>query len=120
MNTGIQDGYNLAWKVALVLRGKANLRLLESYNEERLENAKRLLQTTDRIFDFGASEDPFVAFFRTNIFPYIANIALHLKTVQNYIFPLVSQIGINYRKSSLSFRTMDFSRSKRAIECRIF
>ena len=111
MNTGIQDAYNLAWKFALVLRGKANIGLLETYNEERLANAKRLLQTTDRVFDFGASEDAFVAFFRTHIFPYIANAALHLKTVQNYIFPLVSQIGINYRKSSLS-ENDDFFRVK--------
>lgn len=102
MNTGIQDGYNLAWKLALVLKGKANLGLLETYNEERSANAKRLLQTTDRIFDFGASDDPFIAFFRLNIFPYIANFALNLKTVQKFIFPLVSQIGINYRQSSLS------------------
>lgn len=111
MNTGIQDAYNLAWKLALVLRGKANIGLLETYNEERLANAKRLLQTTDRFFDFGASEDAFVAFFRTHIFPYIANFALHLKTVQRYIFPLVSQTGINYRKSSLS-GSDDFFRVK--------
>ena len=46
MNTGIQDGYNLAWKLALVIRGKAAERLLQTYNEERLENAKHLLKTT--------------------------------------------------------------------------
>ena len=102
MNTGIQDGYNLAWKLALVLRGKANLSLLETYSEERLANAKRLLQTTDRMFDFAASDEWFVAFFRKNIFPYVANLALHLESVRNFIFPIVSQIGINYRQSSLS------------------
>ncbi|MEZ5346376.1 MAG: FAD-dependent monooxygenase [Pyrinomonadaceae bacterium] len=102
MNTGIQDGYNLAWKLAHVIKGNSGLGLLETYSEERAENAKRLLQTTDRIFDFGASEDPFVAFFRVHIFPYVANFAVGLKTVQNFIFPLVSQIGINYKKSSLS------------------
>jgi 2-polyprenyl-6-methoxyphenol hydroxylase-like FAD-dependent oxidoreductase len=102
MNTGIQDGYNLAWKLAHVLRGNSDFGLLETYNEERLANAKRLLQTTDRVFDFGASEDPFVAFFRTRIFPYIANFAIGLKSVQNFIYPIVSQIGINYRKSPLS------------------
>jgi len=51
MNTGIQDGYNLAWKLALVLNGKADTMILETYNQERLENAKHLLQTTDRMFD---------------------------------------------------------------------
>jgi 2-polyprenyl-6-methoxyphenol hydroxylase-like FAD-dependent oxidoreductase len=102
MNTGIQDGYNLAWKLAAVLRGKSSLSLLETYNEERVANAKRLLQTTDRVFDFGASEEWFIAFFRTKVFPYIANFALHFDAVKKFIFPLVSQIGINYRKSALS------------------
>ena len=40
MNTGIQDGYNLAWKFALVLKGKASRELLNTYNEERLPNAE--------------------------------------------------------------------------------
>jgi 2-polyprenyl-6-methoxyphenol hydroxylase-like FAD-dependent oxidoreductase len=35
MNTGIQDAYNLAWKMALVLRGAADGRLLDSYDTER-------------------------------------------------------------------------------------
>lgn len=34
-NTSIQDAYNLAWKLALVLEGKAEDRLLESYSAER-------------------------------------------------------------------------------------
>lgn len=36
MNTGIQDAYNLAWKMALVLKGEARKSLLESYEDERL------------------------------------------------------------------------------------
>lgn len=35
MNTGIQDTYNLAWKLALVLRGVAPESLLDSYEAER-------------------------------------------------------------------------------------
>lgn len=102
MNTGIQDGYNLAWKLSLVINGKASEKLLDTYNEERLENAHRLLQTTDRFFQFGASSEWFISFFRVYIFPYVANFALHLDVVKHAIFPLVSQIGINYRNSSLS------------------
>ncbi|MBV9944391.1 MAG: FAD-dependent monooxygenase [Solirubrobacterales bacterium] len=34
-NTGVQDAHNLAWKLALVLRGIAGVRLLETYDEER-------------------------------------------------------------------------------------
>ena len=102
MNTGIQDGYNLAWKIAAALKNNADLKLLDTYNEERLPNAHRLLQTTDRLFQFGASDDWFVSFFRTQIFPYVAGFALNFDTVKNALFPLVSQIGINYRGSSLS------------------
>ena len=102
MNTGIQDGYNLAWKIAFALRGKADAKLLESYNSERLENAKHLLQTTDRFFRFGSSDEPVTAFIRTKIFPYIAGFALNFDIVKNIVFPLVSQIGIRYRDSELS------------------
>ena len=35
MNTGIQDAYNLAWKLALVLKKKAPDTLLDSYEAER-------------------------------------------------------------------------------------
>lgn len=102
MNTGIQDGYNLAWKLALTLRGQTKAEILETYNEERLANAQRLLETTDRFFNFGASDEWFVAYFRQHIFPLIADFVLHFDAVKKFVFPLISQIGINYRKSSLS------------------
>lgn len=35
MNTGIQDAYNLAWKLALVVKGMARSELLDSYDAER-------------------------------------------------------------------------------------
>ncbi|MEK6280847.1 MAG: FAD-dependent monooxygenase [Acidobacteriota bacterium] len=102
MNTGIQDGYNLAWKMALVLGGKADERLLETYNEERLENAKNLTQSTDRMFQFLASSEWLLAFLRTNVLPSVAEYILSLGTVKNFVFTLISQIGINYRHGSLS------------------
>jgi 2-polyprenyl-6-methoxyphenol hydroxylase-like FAD-dependent oxidoreductase len=102
MNTGIQDGYNLAWKIALVLKGKADEGLLATYNEERLENAKHLLQTTDRMFQLAAGSEWFLAFLRTSVLPPLAKYILSLDAVKKFIFPLISQIGINYRNSSLS------------------
>lgn len=102
MNTGIQDGYNLAWKLALVLRGKAGENLLETYNEERLENAKNLTQSTDRMFQFLASSEWFLAFLRTSVLPSIAKYMLGLDSVKHFVFPLISQIAINYRHGSLS------------------
>jgi superfamily II DNA/RNA helicase len=102
MNTGIQDGYNLAWKMALVARSKVEQSLLETYNEERLENAKHLLKTTDRIFDFAAGTDWLLEFLRSTVLPPIAKYVFSLDVVKKFAFPLLSQIGINYRHSSLS------------------
>lgn len=50
MNTGIQDAYNLGWKLGLVLRG-ANAGLLETYQEERLPVAAAVLGLSTRLLD---------------------------------------------------------------------
>jgi 2-polyprenyl-6-methoxyphenol hydroxylase-like FAD-dependent oxidoreductase len=102
MNTGIQDGYNLAWKLAFVLRGEANPRILDTYNEERVEIAKRLLETTDRAFDLLVNPAWLLSFTRRYIFPHVANFLVGLDSVNQFIFPLISQIGITYRGRSLS------------------
>lgn len=102
MNTGIQDAYNLAWKLALVITGKAGTALLDSYNEERLANAKRLLKTTDRAFDFIAGEHWYTQFLRNHIFPGLASFITQFSAAKEFIFPTLSQIAINYRGSSLS------------------
>ncbi|MFI8931155.1 FAD-dependent monooxygenase [Streptomyces sp. NPDC053474] len=46
MNAGIQDAYNLAWKLADVVRGHAQERLLDSYSAERVPIGERLLGST--------------------------------------------------------------------------
>jgi len=102
MNTGIQDGYNLAWKIAMVLQGNADAKILETYNDERLENAKNLLETTDRFFNLAANPNAFFAFLRIYVFPYVAGLAFGIDAVKKFVFPRVSQIAINYRHSSLS------------------
>jgi 2-polyprenyl-6-methoxyphenol hydroxylase-like FAD-dependent oxidoreductase len=107
MNAGIQDAYNLAWKLALVLKGQAAPALLDTYNEERLENAQRLLDTTDRLFQFGTGSDWFIKLLRTAIFPPLAGFALSFDAVRKMVFPLISQIGITYRDCSLSDHRAD-------------
>ncbi len=102
MNTGIQDGYNLAWKLALVLKGIADKSILGTYDKERRENAKHLLQTTDRMFQVAAGSDWLFAFLRTTVLPLIAPYIVRLNPVKKFLFPLISQIGIHYRHSSLS------------------
>ncbi len=46
MNTGIQDAYNLAWKLALVSHGRAPFGLLDSYEKERRPVAEDVVKTT--------------------------------------------------------------------------
>ncbi|MEV0235948.1 FAD-dependent monooxygenase [Nonomuraea sp. NPDC050786] len=48
MNTGIQDAYNLGWKLALVVQGAARPELLDTYEAERLPVARQILADSDR------------------------------------------------------------------------
>jgi 2,4-dichlorophenol 6-monooxygenase len=47
-NTSIQDAYNLAWKLALVLKGKAGPSLLDSYNDERQPVGKQIVTRANK------------------------------------------------------------------------
>ncbi len=49
MNTGMQDAYNLAWKLALVIQKKAKVSLLDSYHQERHPVIKELVAETEKI-----------------------------------------------------------------------
>jgi 2-polyprenyl-6-methoxyphenol hydroxylase-like FAD-dependent oxidoreductase len=102
MNTGIQDAYNLAWKMAFVIKGYASEQLLETYNEERLPNAQRLLETTDRAFNILVGSNWFFSFMRMRILPLVAKYAIGRDLVGKNIFSAISQIRIDYRSDSLS------------------
>src|SRR6185295_4075086 len=95
------------WKLALVVKGFAKEELLDTYNEERLANAQRLLESTDRMFELAAGSNWLTSFIRTTIFPPIAGFVASLESVSWRMFPLISQIGINYRNASLSEHTDD-------------
>jgi 2,4-dichlorophenol 6-monooxygenase len=47
-NTSIQDSYNLAWKVAAVLRGEAGPGLLDTYTAERAPVARQIVARANR------------------------------------------------------------------------
>ena len=102
MNTGLQDAYNLAWKLALVVSGRADAMLLDSYEAERQPVAQRLLATTDRAFRFIVSESGLGGFFRTKIMPNFAAFAMQREQIRRTAFQGLSQIGIRYRHSALS------------------
>ncbi|HJQ59244.1 MAG TPA: FAD-dependent monooxygenase [Vineibacter sp.] len=102
MNTGLQDAYNLAWKLALVVTGRADAALLDSYEQERIPVAQRLLQTTDRAFRFVVSDGWFAGLFRTRIMARVVAFAMSFARVRTLAFRTISQIGISYRQSALS------------------
>ena len=58
MNTGMQDAYNLAWKLAAVLGGKAGTALLDSYHTERHPIAEGVIEFTDRLSRAGTLSGP--------------------------------------------------------------
>lgn len=102
MNTGIQDAYNLAWKLAGVVKNEYHPKILKTYAEERMPAAKSLLKTTDRAFTFLVSDNWFIRKFRNWLLPKVLDKISRDPDRQKRAFRLVSQIGINYRNSSLS------------------
>jgi 2-polyprenyl-6-methoxyphenol hydroxylase-like FAD-dependent oxidoreductase len=102
MNTGLQDAYNLAWKLVLVLRGQAQEKILDTYHEERLPIARKLVRTTDRVFGITVSQNPFVVFWRVHVIPRFVALIPKEKHLLRFAFRLISQIGLHYRNSSLS------------------
>ncbi len=102
MNTGLQDAYNLAWKLALVVAGKADASLVESYAAERKPIAEWLLHNTDRGFRLVVSDGALAGLLRTEVLARVASIAMSFKRVQARAFRTVSQTGIHYRGGPLS------------------
>jgi 2-polyprenyl-6-methoxyphenol hydroxylase-like FAD-dependent oxidoreductase len=102
MNTGLQDAYNLGWKLALVVTGRADAALLDTYERERIPVAQRLVRTTDRIFQVIVADGWFGKVFRTAIMARVAAFAMTRERVRDLAFRTISQIGIRYRKSPLS------------------
>lgn len=102
MNTGLQDAYNLAWKLALVIKKRATPALLDSYEQERVPVAKALLNGIDRAFRIVVSDSWVLGLLRTKVLSRIAAFAVNRKAMQRIAFRTVSQTGIRYPKSSLS------------------
>jgi 2-polyprenyl-6-methoxyphenol hydroxylase-like FAD-dependent oxidoreductase len=102
MNTGLQDAYNLGWKLALVVNGHADAALLDTYEAERIPVAQRLLRTTDRAFVLVVSDNWLAGLFRTRILARIAAFAMTFERPKQLAFRTVSQTGIAYRESPLS------------------
>lgn len=74
MNTGIQDSYNLGWKLALVVKGMAPEALLDTYEAERLPVARHVLKETDINQRFGISHGPMAEFVLNHIVAPLLNV----------------------------------------------
>jgi 2-polyprenyl-6-methoxyphenol hydroxylase-like FAD-dependent oxidoreductase len=101
MNTGIGDAINLAWKLAAVLKARAQDALLDTYEAERRAFALRLVQTTDRFFNVAAAEGNLAEIIRTRVAPIVLPQMVRFEAARDYIFRTISQITLNYRGKGL-------------------
>ena len=102
MNTGIGDAINLAWKLAEVLNGRFDEKLLATYEPERKAFAQVLVSTTDAVFRFVASRSLLGSYFRAFFLPRFFTTLTRFDFFLRFAFRTVSQIRIRYPQSQLS------------------
>lgn len=98
MNTGMQDAFNLAWKLALVVKGAARPSLLDSYSVERSAVGDRVLRTAGRMTDVAILRNPVAQAVRNTA----ARIVLGLSQVQRRMSDTLTELEIAYPDSPLS------------------
>lgn len=98
MNTGIQDAFNLAWKLALVHKKQAPISLLDTYNSERHDLGKKLLKATERASIMATLKNLFLVRLRN----FILILASRVPTLQSFMRSAISQISIHYPKSQIA------------------
>jgi 2-polyprenyl-6-methoxyphenol hydroxylase-like FAD-dependent oxidoreductase len=97
MNTGIQDAYNLAWKLALVIKGRAHETLLDSYSSERRPVAVAVLKGSDQVTR--------VVTLRSEIAQHLRDRLLSVLTELDFVRKKVSvgasELNVGYRDSPI-------------------
>jgi 2-polyprenyl-6-methoxyphenol hydroxylase-like FAD-dependent oxidoreductase len=99
MNTGLQDAANLAWKLALVLKGHAPGQLLDTYHSERWPVGQKVLNYTDKLFAGMSSQSGWVARLRNMLVPLLAATLSRSGTIRARAFHFLSQLGIRYHEN---------------------
>jgi 2-polyprenyl-6-methoxyphenol hydroxylase-like FAD-dependent oxidoreductase len=99
MNTGIQDAWNLGWKLTLVAKGIADEALLDSYETERRPIGRFVLRVTDRAATIATSESQILRLLRTQLAPRLVPLVLRVTRGRAYVFRTLAQLRINYRSS---------------------
>lgn len=102
MNTGIQDAWNLGWKLALVTTGSATPELLDSYETERWPVGRALLRYTDRIFSVftrSMSSSAVAAWVRRTLVARVVPRVMDAERIRAFAFRFVSEFSIRYPRS---------------------
>ncbi len=92
LNTGIQDAYNLVWKLAAVHRGRARDALLDSYQAERHAVGERMIRGVRRATQGLTLRLPLAQAVRNRV----AGVALGLQRVRNQLGAPLGMLGLRY------------------------
>lgn len=97
MNTGLQDVWNLAWKLDLVLHEHGNDELLESYSAERRPVIRSVIETTDFLTKTLGTPTRLAQLLRDAIIPMVSRLA----PFQHAFVQRLSELGVAYRGSPI-------------------
>ena len=98
MNTGMQDAFNLAWKLALAIHGTCGEALLDTYSPERSGVGDEVLKNTSRLTAIGTLHNPIAEELR-NI---VGRLALGFAPVQHAVVDTMSQVSLGYPESPMN------------------
>lgn len=98
MNTGMQDMFNLGWKLARLVRGEAPMALLDTYEAERLPVIRDVLFGTEKLTDGMASTNPVRRALVDHVGPWLGS----REIVQEHATARMSQVAVAYPDSPLS------------------
>jgi 2-polyprenyl-6-methoxyphenol hydroxylase-like FAD-dependent oxidoreductase len=100
MNTGMQDAFNLAWKLALVIEGAAKPSLLDSYSPERTAVGDRVLKNAGRLTEAATLSNPLLQDVRNLIVRFAAT----FPHFQHKVADQLAEMDIGYPDSPLTVR----------------
>ncbi len=95
MNTGLQDAFNLAWKLAAVHGGVGRSELLDSYEHERRAIAEGVLESTERATQVATLRNPIGRKLRDEVARFLTS----LEIVQERISAGAAGLAISYATS---------------------
>jgi hypothetical protein len=98
MNTGMQDAFNLAWKLSLVIGGVCKPSLLDSYSVERSAVGDMVLRNASRLTDAAIIRNPIAQGLRNTVVKF----ALGFPQLGHRVANLLAELDIGYPKSPLS------------------